>query len=175
MHNLCDLSTQKISQVFMATSLNSGSELDDILLDSATTSHMFQKHLTFTNYLLENSVHTIVLHNILHIPHLASNIISLDMLQNKGATYHSSEDGLIITLQGDELLWTTLSRSLCHIQQTLVYPICKMCPDAMSSGGWHRYPGHKHPNTISKVSSTRTYPSCKGNPNSLSEQLSLKI
>jgi hypothetical protein len=34
----------------MATTLNSASDADDVLLDSAATSHMFRKHLTFTNY-----------------------------------------------------------------------------------------------------------------------------
>jgi hypothetical protein len=48
---LCDLSTHEISQDFMATSLKIVSELDDVLLDSATTSHMFWKHLAFTNYM----------------------------------------------------------------------------------------------------------------------------
>jgi hypothetical protein len=88
---------------------------------------MFQKYHVFTNYrpslenetilagnkhplqvsgqgsikiqfLLKNSMCTIVLHNILHVPHLVSNIISLGALQHKGATYHNSEGGLIITL-----------------------------------------------------------------------------
>jgi hypothetical protein len=55
-------------------------------------------------FLLKNSTCTIVLHNVLHVPHLVSNIISLGTLQHEGATYHNSEGGLIVTLQGDELL-----------------------------------------------------------------------
>jgi hypothetical protein len=50
MHTLCDLSTREIGQVYMATTSNSATEADDVLLDSAATSHIFRKHLTFTNY-----------------------------------------------------------------------------------------------------------------------------
>jgi hypothetical protein len=111
----------------MATNSNSASTADDVLLDSAATSHMFRKRLTFTNYRpslenetvsvgnkhplrvagqgsvemqfsLENGTRTIVLHNVLHVPHLASNLISLGTLQHEGATYHNSEGGLIVTL-----------------------------------------------------------------------------
>jgi hypothetical protein len=49
-HTLCDLSTCEIGQVYMATTSNSATEADDVLLDSAATSHMFKKRLTFTNY-----------------------------------------------------------------------------------------------------------------------------
>jgi hypothetical protein len=50
MHTLYDLGTHEIGQVYMATTSNSASDADDVLLDSAATSHMFRKHLTFTNY-----------------------------------------------------------------------------------------------------------------------------
>jgi hypothetical protein len=50
MHTLCDLGAHKIGQVYMATTSNSASDADDVLLDSATMLHMFRKRLTFTNY-----------------------------------------------------------------------------------------------------------------------------
>jgi hypothetical protein len=117
----------------MATNLNSASDADNVLLDSATMSHIFRKCLIFTNYRpsmenktisvgnkhplqiagrgsikiefsLKNGMCTIALHNVLHVPHLASNSISLGTLQHEGATYYSSDSGLIVTLRGDELL-----------------------------------------------------------------------
>jgi hypothetical protein len=48
-HTLCDLGTREIGQLMAITS-NSASDADDVLLDSAATSHMFRKRLTFTNY-----------------------------------------------------------------------------------------------------------------------------
>jgi hypothetical protein len=50
MHTLCDLGTCKIGQVYMATNSNSASDAGNVLLNSAAMSHMFRKHLNFTNY-----------------------------------------------------------------------------------------------------------------------------
>jgi hypothetical protein len=164
----------------MATTSNSASDADNVLLDSAAMSHMFRKHLTFTNYRpsmenetisvenkhplqvagrgsikiqfsLKNHTHTIVLHNVLHVPHLASNLISLGTLQHKGVTYHNLEGRLIVTLRGDELVRATLSRSLYHINCTLFHPTCNTHPDAASSGSWREYLGCEHLNAISQA------------------------
>jgi hypothetical protein len=42
-HTLCDLGTREIGQFYMATTLNSATEADGVLLDSAAMSHMFSK------------------------------------------------------------------------------------------------------------------------------------
>jgi hypothetical protein len=49
-HALCDLGTCEIGQVYMATTSNSATEANDVLLDSAATSHMFRKYHVFANY-----------------------------------------------------------------------------------------------------------------------------
>jgi hypothetical protein len=49
-HALCDLGTCEIGQVYMATTSNSATEADNVLLDSTATSHMFRKYHVFTNY-----------------------------------------------------------------------------------------------------------------------------
>jgi hypothetical protein len=59
--------------------------------------------------------------------------------------------GLIVTLQGDELLRATLSRSLYHINCTLLYPTCNTHPDAASNRSWHKYLGCKHLNAIGQA------------------------
>jgi hypothetical protein len=49
-HAICDLGTCEIGQVYMAITSNSATEADNILLDSAAMSYMFQKYHVFTNY-----------------------------------------------------------------------------------------------------------------------------
>jgi hypothetical protein len=62
-HTLYDLGTREIGQVYMATTLNNASKADDVLLDSAATSHMFRKCLTFTNYRLSMENETVSVGN----------------------------------------------------------------------------------------------------------------
>jgi hypothetical protein len=47
----------------MAINSNSVSTADDVLLDSAATSHMFRKRLTFTNYRLSLENETVLVGN----------------------------------------------------------------------------------------------------------------
>jgi hypothetical protein len=49
-HALCDLGTYEIGQVYMATTSNSATKADNVLLDSTAMLHMFQKYYVFTNY-----------------------------------------------------------------------------------------------------------------------------
>jgi hypothetical protein len=163
----------------MATYPERKHEPDDVLLDSAAISHRFRHRHSFTNYkpsterktvsvgngyplrvagrgsikvksLLANGVRTVVLHGVLHVPHLATNIVSLGTLQNEEATYHSSEAGLVVTLQENELLRATLSRSLYHINQLPIHPIRDTRSSAVSSGSWRSHKGHWRPNTNRK-------------------------
>jgi hypothetical protein len=90
----------------------------------------------------------IILHGILHVPDLASNLISLGTLQHKGATYHTSEDGLVVTLQGDKLFPSNPHQTPLPCPTN---PPLSHMQDVSSSGSWCRYQGHLHLNAISQV------------------------
>jgi hypothetical protein len=123
--NYRDCDTREVGQVYMATSDKTSP--DGTLLDSGGTSHMFRQHHLFTNYRpstedetisvgsnfplrvarrgsvkiksqLANGIRTVILHDVLNVPHLATNIVSLGTLQREGAAYHSSRDGLVVIL-----------------------------------------------------------------------------
>jgi hypothetical protein len=63
-------------------------------------------------------------------------------------TKQTAYPNVIVTLRGDELLRATLSGSIYHVNCTLLHPTCNTHSDAASSGSWHKYLGHKHPNAI---------------------------
>jgi hypothetical protein len=106
--HLCDLGTHEVGRVYVTMNGTPGS--CNVLLDSAATSHMFCNWKVFSNYVashggetvsvgdkctlvvegqgsvtlkiqLSNGFWTIVLHGALHVPWLATNLVSLGALQ----------------------------------------------------------------------------------------------
>ena len=53
--------------------------------------------------ILPNSRLNITLHEVLHIPHLSANLISLDALHHQGVSVKSLDDGLVLSRDGKEL------------------------------------------------------------------------
>ena len=124
----------------------------DILLDCGTMSHMFTSREHFVTYvessnefvtiggynkvpvagrgsvlfsaMLSSSWLSITLRDVLHIPYLGTNLVSLGTLYRKGASVQSFDKGLVIFKDGEELFRTSLTGStgtLYHIQY--VFPV----------------------------------------------------
>ena len=118
-----------------------------ILLDCSATAHMFtnkQHFLTYMNSInefvtveghdcvpvasqgsvcfsavLPNGCLNITLHKVLHIPHLGANLISLGALHHQGVSVKSSDDGLVLSRESEELFRASLTGStgmLYHVQ-----------------------------------------------------------
>jgi hypothetical protein len=140
--HLHDLGTCEVGRVYVTIKGTPG--LCNVLLDSAATSHMFCNRKVFGNYVashggetvsvgdkhtlvvegrgsvtfkiwLSNGFQTIVLHGALHVPWLATNLVSLGALQQEGSLFCSCEDGLVVTQGGDELFRATLNDGLYYI------------------------------------------------------------
>jgi hypothetical protein len=66
---------------------------------------------------LLNRVQTVTLRDVLHVLHLATNLVSLGKLQREGATFYSSSEGLVVSLNGEVLLEMVLTSTLYYINQ----------------------------------------------------------
>ena len=53
----------------------------------------------------------VTLQNVLHVPSLGANLVSLGVLQCKGASYSSQNDGVVISLGGQELFYAVLKNT----------------------------------------------------------------
>jgi len=102
-----------------------------ILLDYGTTAYMFTNKQHFSTYVnsinefvtvggyncvlvagrgsvyfstvLPNDCLNIIFHEVLHIPYLGVNLISLGALYHQGVSMKSSDDGLILSREGEKL------------------------------------------------------------------------
>jgi len=123
------LGEYEVGQMLMASSnpiLSTG-----ILLDCSATSHMFMCRKYFTNYakssnefvtvdecnqvpvagygsihftaLLQNGRLNIILHDVLYIPHLGANLISLGVLHRQGVSVRSLDNSLVLSKDSEEL------------------------------------------------------------------------
>jgi len=111
------------------------------LLDSRASSHMFSEQNCFTSYteaydgqlvtvgslnhipvvgyrsvsfyakLPFGQIILVILWNVLHVPSLGTNLVSLGILQHKGASYSSWGDGIVISIGGQELFHTILKNT----------------------------------------------------------------
>jgi len=120
-----------------------------ILLDCGATSHMFTSQEHFTTYTessnefvmvgghnhvsvsgrgsvlfstkLPDGQLNITLNDVLHIPHLGANLVSLGALHCQGVSVKSFDNGLILSKDNEELFRASLTGStgtLYHIQCT---------------------------------------------------------
>ena len=118
-----------------------------ILLDCGAIAHMFTNKQHFSMYvnsinefvtvgghncvpvagqgsvcfstILPNGHLNITLHEVLHIPHLGANLISLSALHHQGVSVKSSDDSLVLSQDGKELFrasFTGPTRTLYHVQ-----------------------------------------------------------
>ena len=116
---------REVGMVWMAMN-NTSLGLRGLLLDSGVFSHMFSKRERFISYTEANDgqlvtvsglnhtpvvghrsvsfraklpsslITLVILQNVLHVPSLGANLVSLGVLQCKGASYSSQTDGVIV-------------------------------------------------------------------------------
>ena len=140
-----------------------------ILLDCGTTSHMFMCCKYFTNYakssnefvtvsghnqvpvagrgsihftdLLPNGHFNIILYDVLHIPHLGTNLVSLGALHHQGVSVRSLDNSLVLSKDSEELFrasLTNLAGALYHIQCVpLAHNITYLAKSFGSIHLWH--------------------------------------
>ena len=112
----------------------------ELLLDCSVIAHMFDEWHYFTSYISaqtagqyitiggHNYVHiaghgsvkfwaklsarilTIVLHNVIHVPCLRVNLVSIRALHRESVSVQSTGLGLVIEIGGDKLFYTMLTR-----------------------------------------------------------------
>jgi len=120
---------------------NTGLGLRGLLLDSGASFHMFSEREHFISYtetndgqlvtvsglnhipvvghrsvsfrakLSSGQITLVTLRNILHVPFLGANLVSLGILQREGASYSSQNNGVIISLGGQELFHAVLKNT----------------------------------------------------------------
>ena len=151
----------------------------DVLLDCGASAHMFCDRKYFRSFTankldetisvedardvpvagkgsvemkcrLLNRMRTIVLHGVLHVPRLTTNLVSLGTLQRVGARHHSHEEGIIVTLGADELFrasFPTSTATLYHID-LMDHEVAFTAIASGSMQVWHRRLGHLHLDAI---------------------------
>jgi len=155
----------------------------DILLDCGTTSHMFTSkehfvtYMEFSNEFVTVSGHnkvpvvgrglvlfstklpsgwlSITLWDVLHIPYLGTNLVSLGALHCKGASVQSFDKELVIFKNGEELFRASLTGStgtLYHIQYaSLVTGTAYLAGSLLSMCLWYWHIGHLSPQAIDSI------------------------
>jgi len=172
------LGERKVGQMFMASSdtiSNTG-----ILLDCGATFHMFTSYNHFTKYskssgefvtvgghnhvpvvgrgsvcfssLLPNGHLNITLHNILHIPHLGTNLISLGALHRQGVSVQSIDNHLVLSKNSEELFRAPLTGATGILYYIQYIPLASMVAHPTRNPNNMRpqycYIGHSHPYDI---------------------------
>jgi hypothetical protein len=137
--NLRNLGTREVGCVFMATNGPHSGE-SNMVLNCATTSHMFYDADYFTQYApvvaksievgdghalpiagrgsvtfksrLPNGIRTVVLHGVNHVPRLWMNLVSLGQLECEGVSGSFGGGDIKVRVGDDELFHATLSDGL---------------------------------------------------------------
>jgi len=98
---------------------------------------------------------SITLRDVLHIPHLGANLVSLGALHCQGASVQSFDKGLAIFKDGEELFRASLTGStgtLYHIQcASPVTGTAYLAGSLLSMRLWHRRMGHLSPQAIDSM------------------------
>jgi hypothetical protein len=111
--------------------------------------------IVFQTKLPQNGYRSITLDNVLHVPILAANLISLGTLQKAGSGVWSYDQGLVITDNKDS---QELFRASFHGSTGTLYHISTLTQHELayvtSSGSlrlWHRRMGHLHLDAIREM------------------------
>ena len=67
--------------------------------------------ISFRTKLLSGLITLVTLRNVHHVLSLGANLVSLDVLQRKGAFYSSQSDGIVVSLGGQELFYAVLKNA----------------------------------------------------------------
>jgi len=128
---------KEVGMVWIAMN-NTSLDLQGLFLDSRASSHIFSERECFISYTEANDgqlvtvgglnhtpvvghgsvsfraklpsglITLVTLRNVLHVPFLGANLVSLGVLQHEGASYSSQTDGVIVSLGGQELFHAVL-------------------------------------------------------------------
>jgi len=67
--------------------------------------------VSFRAKLLSGQITLVTLQNVLHVPFLGANLVSLGVLQCEGASYSSQNNGIIVSLGSQESFHTVLKNT----------------------------------------------------------------
>ena len=171
-----ELTTRETGHVYVATDSRGRT---GTILDTGATGHMFCERGQFESYQLSHGdtvsvgdrrdipvegrgsvalqlasadgPRKVVLHNVLHIPRLGMNLVSLGSLQSAGATYRSVRAGISVMMNGEGLFTARLDSGLYHLDAE---PSTSGAAYAAASGSlrlWHRRLGHLHHDAVRKL------------------------
>ncbi|KAJ3569220.1 hypothetical protein NP233_g5191 [Leucocoprinus birnbaumii] len=179
---LKSLGDREVGKVLMAVE---GDELGDgLILDCGATSHMFSKKEFFASMIpeasgeyvtvgghnrvsvagrgsvrfrarLEKGYLTVTLTDVLYVPKLGHNLVSLGALHKAGASVMSTENGLIVIHGGEELFRATLGGvggALYMIEHVGQQQERALVASSGSMRLWHRRMGHLSPSAIRAMS-----------------------
>jgi len=104
---------------------------------------------------LPNGRLNITLHEVLHIPYLGVNQISLGALHHQGVSVKSSDNGLVLSREGEELFQAFFTGStgiFYHVQYApLESGMAYLASSPLSMHLWHCQLGHLSPQTINAM------------------------
>jgi len=143
-----------------------------VLLDCGATSHMFMCRKSFTNYikssnkfitigrrnqvpvagqgsinftaLLPNGCFSIILYNVLYIPHLGTNLVSLSALYHQGVSVRSLDNSLVLSKDGEELFQASLTNSAGALYYIQCVPLASNTTYLTKNSGNMRLQCHQH-------------------------------
>jgi transposase InsO family protein len=170
---------REVGKLYMAVNTDSNIE-SKLILDCAATCHMFSKRELFDKYestsgdfvsvggqhkvpilgrgsvkfqsqISPHQISDVILNDVLHIPSLGANLVSLGTLHRDGASFISSEDSLTVFVNGDPLIRAELIGStgtLYEIQDPNKTKPTAFITSANTMRLWHRRMGHFSPSSI---------------------------
>jgi len=175
------LGEREVGRMLMASSDTISST--KVLLDCGVTSYMFMCCKSFTNYtkflnefvtigghnqvpvagqgsinftaLLPNGCLSIILHDVLHIPHLGANLVSLGVLYHQGVSVRSLDNSLVLSKDGEELFQASLTNSASVLYYIQYVPLASNTTYLTKNSGnmrlqyyQHHRIGHSNPHAI---------------------------
>ncbi|KAJ3555983.1 hypothetical protein NP233_g12081 [Leucocoprinus birnbaumii] len=159
------LRDREVGKILMAVE---GDELGaGLILDCGATSHMFCKKELFVEMVPEvlgeyvtvgghNRVSVAVtLTNVLYVPELGHNLVTLGALHKAGASVASTKDGLVVMHGGEQLFKATLGGvgdALYLIEHIGRHEEKALVASSGSMRLWHRRMGHLSPSAIRAMS-----------------------
>ncbi|KAJ3557795.1 hypothetical protein NP233_g11654 [Leucocoprinus birnbaumii] len=178
--DLAPSNSREARRVYMATT-HRYNDHSEILLDSAASCHMFSNRDLFLTYEEVKNDHistggshriavegrgtirmftrvhpeflsTVTLENVLHVPELNANLVSLGTLQRAGAIIQGIGNGISISINNEETLLATLmgtSGTLYRIHhEGIANDEITHLAKQSTMRLWHRRMGHLSPSTI---------------------------
>jgi len=94
--------------------------------------------------LLPNGHLSIILHNVLHIPHLGANLVSLGALHRQGVSVRSLDNSLVLSKDSKELFQASLTNSAGALYYIQCAPLASNTTYLAKNSGNIRLQCHQH-------------------------------